>query len=139
MNFTIAALLLTVFLCMQAIVQPFKSRYYNIEHSLVLLSLVVLNIVSLYNRSNNIKGSVVVKVVLFSVFAYFFVAIIVHCFVRVFNTVIKRNKLILLEKLEKLKNKLTRKKITNSQDYSSEIADVTYNYQKFQESLIDLD
>ena len=143
MNLMFGALLLTVFLCLQAIVQPFKIRYYNIQHSLVLMSLVVINIISLYNKSNGVVELVGVKAIIFSVFVYFFVAIIGHCFVCAFNKVIKRNKLVLLEQLAKLKNKLTRKKNVDRPveiyDYTSNIADVTYNYQKFQESLIDLD
>ena len=140
MNLMFGALLLTVFLCLQAIVQPFKIRYYNIQHSLVLMSLVVINIISLYNRSNDMTA---VKVIVFSVFGYFFVAIIGQCFLCAFNKTINKMKPVILEIFEGLKHRLSRKKSSDKfmqmDDFSSNIADVTYNYSKFQEPLIELD
>ena len=66
-------------LCIQGIMHPFKSRYNNIQESLILLNLVTLYVV-LKNSDDGIEKIIAfMKFLINIILAAFFISVIAHC------------------------------------------------------------
>ena len=52
-SLTIGSIVIGLVLCIQGILQPFKSKFMNVQESLVLFNLLAVNIVALYNDGPN--------------------------------------------------------------------------------------
>ena len=144
MSLMISTILLSVLLYIQGIVQPYKSKFHNFQQSLVLLDIIVINIISLYNRDNNSQVFKVVSILIYTGSFYFIIAyIIFHCIMHTFGKSINRGKIMLVACFTRWKQRMTsEKKMTEMMRITSvrrKVADVTYNFQEFQEPLIGLD
>lgn len=123
-------IVLGVLLCIQGILHPFRSRFKNIQESLILLVLlVVYTIASLIKHTINLFS---VKLLISISLAYFIIYITCHCILLTCGDVIK-------QKYEKLIKCLRKTKNQNSA-VSVEMAscDMPNNYEEFQEPLIAL-
>ena len=143
-NLMTSTILLVVLLWIQAIAQPFKSKFQNFQQSLVLVDIIVINIISLYNRKNNHQAFMAISVLIDGGSFYFIAYIIFHCIRRAFGKTIDRHKALFMryytiwKQAIMNKKKLTEKRIQMA-SLRHKIADVTYNYQEFQEPLIEID
>ena len=135
-RFLAISVLLGVLLCIQGHMRPFKNKIKNIQESLLLLNLMVIHVAPLYKPHS--IGLRISQVLLTAGVLYLIVAITIHCLMfRCKNTIYYYTK--------RLYNMTCRKIVaiqndsTNLNHLSSEIAEVTYNYEEFQESLIGFD
>ena len=143
MNLMMNSILLVVLLWIQGIVQPFKSKFHNFQQSLVLLDIIVINIITLYNRGSNSQAFKVVSIIIYAVSLYFVAYIIFHCVIHAFGKIINKSKTAFMICFAIWKQKITSKKkiaeITRMASVKRKVGDVTYNYQEFQEPLIEID
>ena len=51
-NFLSASILFGVLFCIHGVVNPFKSRFHNIQEALILLNLLAIHITAFYNRKD---------------------------------------------------------------------------------------
>ena len=143
-NLMTSTILLVVLLWIQAIAQPFKRKFQNFQQSLVLVNIIVINIISLYNRNNNHQAFIAISVLIHGGSFYFIAYIIFHCIRRAFGKTIDRHKAtfmryyIIWKQTIMNKKKLTEKRI-RMESLRHKISDVTYNYKEFQEPLIEID
>ena len=140
LNIMLSTILLTLLLWIQAVVQPFKHKFQNFQQSMVLVDIIVINVISLYNRDDNSQASVAVSVLIYGGSYYFIAYIIFHCIVHAFRTTINRGKtrFFAIWK-QKIMSKKKMAEIVRLASLRNKIADVTYNYQEFQEPLIEID
>ena len=134
-SFLAISVLLGVLLCIQGHTRP-KNKIKNVQESSLLLNLMVIHVASLYKPHS--IGLRISQVLLTAGVLYLIVAITIHCLMfRCKNTIYYYTK--------RLYNMACRKIVaiqndsTNLNHLSSEIAEVTYNYEEFQEPLIRLD
>ena len=134
---TSGTILLIILLCLQGILQPFKSSFKNIQESLILSNLLMVYVTAaLNNDRNRYKNSFVVNVLITAQLAYFIVYIICHSVMTLCGKTVRH-------RYDQVFNYFTRKHCQSvkhlQKSYSCEIPMVTYNYQEFQDSLIALD
>ena len=133
---TSGIILLIILLCLQGILQPFKSYFKNIQESLILSSLLTVYITTaLNNDRDRSKNLLVMKLLINAQLAYFIVYTICHSVMTVCGETVE-------QRYGKIFNFFTKKckSVDKSQkSYSSEIPMVSYNYQQFQDPLIGLD
>lgn len=125
-------------LCIQGILHPFKSKFKNIQESLVLLTLLVVYLVaSLIKVSLNV---LVVKLLLSISLSYIIIYITCHCILFMCGTVIRQRyyKLISCKWLKKAKVQNTSESLLEAESNNSEMLEVESNYEEFQEPLIAL-
>ena len=143
MNLMMSTILLAVLLWIQGIVQPFKSKFQNFQQSLVLLDIIVINIITLYNRDSNSQAFKVVSIIIYAGSSYFVAYIIFHCIMHAFGKIISKGKATFMVYFAIWKQKITSKKevaeIQRMESVKRKVGDVTYNYQEFQEPLIEID
>ena len=135
------AVLVGIMLCMHGLVHPFKSRFINIQESLVLLDLLAVYVTALYNEYENSKYKLfIIRLLIITVLAYFIVLIFCHCIMSMYGNVIKgrANKI-----KQMLMKRITRKKTCSEslqlEDLSAKIPDAAFNYKEFIEPLVALD
>ena len=143
-NLMTSTILLVVLLWIQAIAQPFKSKFHNFQQSLVLVDIIMINIISLYNRDNNHQAFIAISVLIHGGSLYFIICIIFHCVTHAFGKTVDRGKVMLIRCCTTWKLRLSNsKKFTEKRirmaSLRNKIDDVTYNYQEFQEPLIEID
>ena len=143
MNLMINTILIAVLLCMQTVAQPYKSKFQNFQQSLVLLDIIIINVVALYGGDDeNSQALTAVSVLIYTGSYYFITYIICHCIMCTFGKTITKGKTILITRFTIWKQSVMKKKTTGRIHMDSlrrRIADVTYNYQEFQEPLIEID
>ena len=136
-------ILLGILLCAQGVLHPFRSRFKNVQESLILLNLLAVYVTSLYNNDLDKSELPITKYLITIVFSYFIVFITCHCIVSIFPRSIDRVKNNIIVHLAAWKRKALSKKDLSQplimESLSSEIPDVACNYKEFQEPLIALD
>ena len=139
-NLTCGIILLGVFLFLQGLMCPFKSKYKNIQEALVILNLQAVYALALYSDDDsNIE---IMQALILLVLAYFFIVLSYHCLMSTStcNKVILRVRNRLAINLEVLKDKLFMSRSTpDAIDLIGVNNRILGNYQEFQESLIALD
>ena len=135
------AVLVGIMLCMHGLVHPFKSRFKNIQESVVLFDLSAVYVTALYNEYENSKYKLfIIRLLIITVLAYFIVLIFCHCIMLMYGDVIKgrANKI-----KQMLMKRITRKKTCSEslqlEDLSTKIPDAAFNYKEFIEPLVALD
>ena len=129
------AILVAIVLCLHGILQPFKGRIKNFQDSVVLLNLLALYVTALYpDNESNFYKLLIIRVLILTVLVYFTLLIFCHCVMSLYGDVIKK-------KANKIKQVLIKIPATKQEclELNSQIPDVTFDYKKFQESLITLD
>jgi len=141
-NLTIGIVLLGILLCVQGVLHPFKSRFKNVQESLILLNLLAVYVTALYNNTDDKPELPVAKHLIIVVFAYFIIFITYHCITTMLQKRIDRIKSSLITYILTWKEKFTSKKesqeVLDMESFSSKIPDVARNYKEFQEPLIAL-
>ena len=117
---------------------PFKSRFKNIQESLVLLDLSAVYVTALYNEYENSKY--IIRLFIITVLAYFIVLIFCHCIILMYGDVIKgRANKIKQMLVKRIRRKQTCSESLQLEELSAKIPDVTFNYEQFREPLIAID
>ena len=147
MSLVVITVLLGGLLCLHAAVQPFKSKFHNIQECVTILNLLTFHAALLYKKSVGLK--IAMMLIRIGVI-YFMIAIILHCCMHRWNTLIHKAIKWLLNKFYKVKTicngcKFCKVK-TSQKDHSTEIkslsskiVDVTYDYKVFREPLLAID
>ena len=137
-SFIIISILLISLLCLHGAVQPFKSKFHNIQESITIANLVIVHAAQLYKK--NLLGLKIAQLLLAIGVTYFIITIIIHCCMHSCkNTVNKGIKWWHhIVKLCNFKANILRQN-SEMESLSSRIADVTYNYKEFQEPLVEFD
>ena len=143
MNLMLNTILLVTLLWIQGIVQPFKSKFQNFQQSLVLLDIIIINTITLYNRDSNSQASKVVSIMIYAGSSYFIAYIIFHCIKHAFGKIINKSKATIMIYFTIWKHRIrSTRKVAERMRMASvkrKVSDVTYNYQEFQEPLIEID
>ena len=141
-SLTSGIIVLGILLCAQGVLHPFRSRFKNIQESLILLNLLAVYVAALYNNDTDKSELPITKHLITIVFSYFIIFITCHCITSIFSRSIDRAKNSLMMYLT-----AWRKKVTSNRDLSqllameslsSKIPDVARDYKEFQEPLIAL-
>ena len=128
-------------LCLHAAVQPYKSKFYNIQECIAILNLSAVHAVLLYKK--NVVGQKIAMVLISIGICYFIIAIVLHCCMyRWINVIIKSMKCLLFE-VKSICSKFVKVKYpqedntTELNALKGKIPDVAYpNFQEFQEPLL---
>ena len=136
--FITTSILFAGLLCLHGIVQPFKSKFHNIQESLTIVNLLAVHVTILYKKT--ILGLEVPQVLLTVGLVYYIPAVIVLCCMHRWKKIILKGTKWLYRKLCICKTKLSQENNFNEMEsLSSRIADVAYNYKEFQEPLVEFD
>ena len=131
------AVLVGIMHCIHGILHPFKSRFKNVQESLVLLNLLALHVTALYPDNSNFYKLLIIRVLIVIILIYFILLMFGHCIMSLCGDMIKRRVNKILTKMTSVKhgcsNSLQMKKL------SSRIPNVSFNYKEFQEPLVALD
>ena len=130
------AIVVGFLLCIQGVIQPFKSRFKNIQESFVLLNLLLLYLFALHDHYNN-ASTAVPQYLILVVLMYFILFIMYTC-----TTMMCGSKMEILKEyvirytLRWKKNKAIKPAEICMHNTINEIPDVTFNYKEFQEPLV---
>ena len=133
------ALLVGIVLCTHGIMHPYKSKYINLQESLVLLDLLAVYVTALYNEYDN--GWLIIRLLIITVLGYFIVLIFCHCIMLMYGDVImgRANKVKQMLLMKWIRRKQTHSESLQLEQLRSKIPDVTFNYNEFIEPLVALD
>ena len=143
LSFLVISFLLGGLLCLHAAVQPFKSKFCNIQECVAILNLLALHAALLYKKI--LVGQKIAMVLIRIGVYYFIMAIVLHCCMYRWNNLIYKNikwSLFMICKVKivcfKFKIKIPQQdNSTEINSLRSRIPDVAYpNFQEFQESLL---
>ena len=119
---------------MEYVVQPFKSKFHNIQESVTIVNLLAAHVAPLYKKDS--LGLKVAQILLAVGIAYFTLAIVFHCCMHRWEDTIYKcikwvhRKICAVKKSQELQS-------VEMESLRSRIADVTYNYKEFQEPLVE--
>ena len=131
------AVLVGITHCIHDVLHPFKSRYKNVQESLVLLNLLALHVTALYPDNNSFYRLFIIKALIIIVLVYFILLVLCHCAMLLCGDAIKRRANKILSKMTSVKHGCS--KSLQMKELSSQIPDVSFNYKEFQEPLVALD
>ena len=121
-------------LCVHAAVQPFKSKFYNIQECITVLNLLV--VYSALSYKKNSIGLKLAKVLITIGVVYFMLVIVLHCVLYKWNKIIYKY----TKWLHGLKVKALQENCSyEMRGLDNRIKDKTYNYKEFQEPLVALE
>ena len=129
-SLTCGAVVLGAVLCLQGVMQPFKSKLINIQESLILFNLLTVYSISVLN---SIKVFYIMKSLINIILLCFIIFVVYRCIAITCGDSIIRKCQPVIRCLKK------RKLHTTPISLNINIPDVTYNYQEFQEPLIEFD
>ena len=136
-SFITISILLTGLLCLHGAVQPFKSKFHNIQESITVANLVVVHTAQLYKK--DLLGPKVAQLLLAIGVTYFIIMITIHCCMDRCKSEIYRG----IKCLHHIVNFICKANISQQnnemESLSNSTADVTYNYKEFQEPLVEFD
>ena len=139
-------------LCLHAAVQPFKSRFHNIQECVTILNLLVITTALSYRK--NLVGLKVAKVLILIGVVYFMLAIAFHCIMYRWNELICKNIELLHHKFHEVKRikwfyhrihntKSSQEVYTDCKQFKMEdinrVEDASDNYEEFQDPLLGLE
>ena len=134
-SFIATSIMLAVLLCLHGVLQPFKSKFHNIQESIAIVNLLAAHVAPLYK--NDLLGLKVAQILLACGAAYFIITIIFLCFMNKWKDSIFKGIKWLHRKI--CKKKISEVNFAEMENLSSRIADVTYNYKEFQEPLVEFE
>jgi len=123
-------------LCIQEVMQPFKSRFKNLQESFILLNLLLLYLFALYDHYNN-TNTTVTQYLILVVLLYFILFIVYTCMTMMCGSKIDLIKEFASRYITRWNNnKVIKLAEIYKHNTTSIIPDVTYNYTEFQEPLV---
>ena len=134
-SFTCGTIILSAMLCLQGVVQPFKSKFKNVQELLLMFNLLVLHSISTLNHNNKQATFYIMKTLINIVLFYFVTFIVCRCVMVTCGDAVSQKYKVMINVLRKQKHHA----VLSPNKLSMQIPDVTYNYQKFREPLIELD
>ena len=141
LSFLVISVLLGGLLCLHAAVQPYKSKFCNIQECIAILNLSAVHAALLYKK--NVAGQKMAMILIRIGVYYFIMAIVLHCCMYRWNNVIVKSIKCSLFMISKVKCKFIKVKSlqednsTEINSLKSRIPDVAYpNIQELQESLL---
>ena len=141
LSFLVISVLLGGLLCLHAAVQPYKSKFCNIQECFTILNLSAVHAALLYKK--NVVGQKIAMVLISIGVYYFIIAIVLHCCMYRWNNLIVKSIQWSLFMISKVKCKFVKVKSpqednsTEINSLKSRIPDVAYpNIQELQESLL---
>ena len=133
MNLIAISVLLGGLLWWHGIAKPFRSKFENIQESLLIFNLLAAHAVSLHR-----EGFKLAQILIAVSVVNFLLVIFYYCFIFRFKSAILLNVKKLYDTICKMKGLVTDdQKSTEMETFRNKIADVTYNYQEFQEPLVE--
>ena len=136
-SLTCGIVVLGAVLCLQGIMHPFKSGFKNIQESILFLNLLALYSISIINHHDDDEATFYIMKSLISITLLYFIIVIAHRCVTMTSCANG-----IMQKCKSLINSFKRMKshtLSAPHIMNINIPDVTYNYQEFQEPLIELD
>ena len=138
LSFLIISILFGVLLCSHAAVQPYKSKFCNIQECIATLNLSAVHAVLLYKK--NVVGQKIAMILISIGACYFIIAIVFHCCMYRWNNLIVKGikwSFYMISKVKIIFKLPQENNITELNTLKSRIPDVAYpNFQEFQEPLL---
>ena len=134
-SLTCGTIVIAALLCLQGVIHPFKDTFKNIQESLIMFNLLVVYSISMLNHNNNQTAFYIMKVLINVVLLYFVIFIACRCVMTTCGDAVTRKCKLMTECLKKQKHHI----VPAPRILSTQIPEVTYNYQEFQEPLIELE
>ena len=134
-NLTCGTMIVAALLCLQGVIHPFKDTFKNIQESLLMFNLLAVYSVSTLNHSNNQTALYIMKALINIVLLYFVIFIVCRCVMTTCGNAVTQKCRLLIDCLKKQKQHI----VLVPRKLNTEIPEVTYNYQEFQEPLIELE
>ena len=144
-NFLSASILFGVLFCIHGVVNPFNSKFLNIQETLILLNLIAIHITAFYNSRDGTDSLEIIKYLILTAAIYFVIIFSYQCLMMVINKKILKTLVSLKSLLRRKKWKLFKKQLFNNQEphkameLRMAVPDVTYDYKDFREPLLALD
>ena len=132
---TCGTIIIAAMLCFQGVVQPFKSKFKNIQELLLMFNLLVLYSISTLNHNDKQATFYIMKTLINMVLLYFVTFIVYRCVMVTCGDAVSKKYKFMINFLRKQKHHA----VPSPNKLSMQIPDVTYNYQELQEPLIELD
>ena len=133
----LSGIIITVtLLCIQGVLQPFKSRLHNIQESFVLLNFSLVYVLTSHNYRDNIVNSTPSQYLIFVVFVNFTFFIMYTCIATLCGSKVK---IAIVDHLKGWRIWKKSKCVSfemNAKHMSNKIPDVTFNYKEFREPLV---
>ena len=141
-SLTSGIIILGILLFLQGVLSPFKSRYKNIQESLLLLNLQAVYALALYSDDDSDATIIIIQVLILLVLVYFVIVLFYQCLMSFSACSRKitrvRNKIVV--PLKALKEKMFTSSSTFDVVSLKDVDNrVSGNYHEFQESLIALE
>ena len=143
-NFLSTSILFGVLFCVHGVVNPFNSKFLNIQETLILLNLLAIHITAFYNSKDGTDSLKIIKYLILTAAIYFVIIFFYQCLMMVLYKKILKVFASLKSFLKKKKWKLFKKQCFNNQEphkameLRMAVPDVTYHYKDFQEPLLAL-
>ena len=134
-NLTCGTIIVAALLCLQGVIHPFKNTFKNIQESLLMFNLLAVYSVSTLNHNKNQTAFYIMKVLINIVLLYFVIFIVCRCVMTACGNAVTQKCKLLIDCLKKQKQHI----VLVPRKLNTEIPEVTYNYQEFQEPLIELE
>ena len=144
LSFLVISILLGGLLCLHAAVQPYKSKFCNIQECIAILNLLAVHAALLYKK--NVVGQKMAMVLISIGVYYFIIAIVLHCCMYRWNNMIVKSikcSLFMISKVKSICSKFVKVKSpqednsTEMLTFKSKIPDVAFpNFKEFQEPLL---
>jgi len=99
-SLTSGIIILGALLCIEGVVHPFKSRYKNIQESLILLDLLAIYVTALHSNGDGETEIRIIKYPIGIVFSYFVFYIICHCVMSLLGNSIREKYLTIISILK---------------------------------------
>ena len=130
MSLAAISILLGGLLWWHGVVKPFRNKFENIQESLLILNLLAIHAISLLSGGYKLAQILITASVIYFLFVVFF-----YCFIFRFKYVIQLNARKIYDII---KGSLDiNQHSTEMTTFRNKIADKTYNYQEFQEPLVE--
>ena len=136
---TIGAVLLGIMLCIEASLYPYKSKFKNIQESVMLLNLLVVYITASHYDNSSKNGALLVQCLIFTTLVYIIAYIAIHCVMSTCDKMIKPKMNMILIHIGIWKKQLTNDTSAEMMNMVDSEKQECSNYEKFQEPLIALD
>jgi len=127
-----------ILLCVQGIARPFKTRFHNVQESLVLLNLLLVYITALYKYYNNVD-SLLAQYLILVVLVYFILFIMYTCLATLCGSTLQQVMNVASRHFKGYKIFKKRKCISmelSTRKTATDIPNVAFNYKEFREPLV---
>jgi len=131
-----AAIIISILLCIQGVIQPFKNKFKSIQKSFVLLNVLLVHLFALHDHHNNTR-SLVTQYLILVVLLYFMLFTMYTSVTMMCGSKMEQFRDFIIRHIMRWKkNKVVKPVDTCMHNTTSKIPDITFNYKEFREPLI---